>query len=257
MSEVPASCLAWDEDLSALIDEELAAEREAELRAHLDACTRCARRLEELCNVDLALAGLAAPVAPSDLRERLAARIAGEASSHSLTASPVAPTARTRTAPPEPRPRWTAARLAAAGTAAAALLLAAWLTLRSDAPLQPEPPIARVAPVPAPEVPVPAPEVPALEPGAPGLEPELPTAQIAQEPASPRAPALEVVSPELALDPEPPVEMAEVGLPELADLEEEDVALLVELEAVEDFDVIANLELLELFLDAEAAGGAG
>lgn len=249
MSEVPASCLAWDEDLSALIDEELRAEREAELRAHLHACTRCARRLEELCGVDLALASLAAPGAPSDLRERLAARIAAEADRPSLTASPAALTARKGTAPPVPRPRWTVTRLAAAGAVAAALLLAAWLTLRSDTPLQPEPQIARVAPVLAPDVTVPAREVTARE---------LLDAQIAQEPpASPPAPSLDVAPPELALDPEPPVEMAEVGLPELADLEEEDVALLVELEAVEDFDVIANLELLELFLDAEAAGGAG
>lgn len=255
MSDVPASCLAWDEDLSALIDEELPADREAELRPHLDACARCARRLEQLCNVDLALAGLDAPEAPSDLPARLAARIAAEAERPSLAALPAAPTARPRTAPPAPRTRWTAARLAALGAAAAALLLAVWVALRSDAPLQPEPPLARVAP--APEA---APEAPVLERSAPPLEAELPAPQIAQQaPAAPPAPspAREIASPELAFDPEPPVEMAEVGLPELADLEEEDVALLVELEAVEDFDVIANLELLERFLDAEAAGGAG
>lgn len=247
MSEVPASCIAWDEDLSALIDEELSVEREAELRAHLDGCSRCALRLEELCNVDLTVAGLPAPEVPGDLRQRLAARIATEAV-RPAGASEAAPPARARTLPPEHRPRWAAARLAGLGAAAAALLLAVWVAVRSDAPLQPEPSVAGLAPRTA------IPEVPALEPSAPLPEPQ--AAQIAlEEPAAPPAPA--VVSPEVALDAEPPVEMAEVGLPELADLEEEDVALLVEFEAVEDFDVIANLELLERFLDAEAAGGAG
>ena len=56
MSEIPATCLAYDEELSALIDGELSVEREAEVRAHLDACARCRSQVEELCNVDLTLA---------------------------------------------------------------------------------------------------------------------------------------------------------------------------------------------------------
>ena len=76
MSETAAACLAIEEDLSALIDEELAPEREAELREHLGTCDRCARRLEELCNVDLVLASLPAPEVRSNLRAQLAQRLA-------------------------------------------------------------------------------------------------------------------------------------------------------------------------------------
>ncbi len=76
MSEIPATCLAYDEELSALIDGELSVEREAEVRAHLDACVRCRSRVEELCNVDLTLASAELPAVPGELRQRLAARIA-------------------------------------------------------------------------------------------------------------------------------------------------------------------------------------
>ncbi|MDJ0852970.1 MAG: zf-HC2 domain-containing protein, partial [Myxococcota bacterium] len=78
MNDVPASCLPFDEDLSALVDDELGAEREAEVREHLAGCPRCAQRLEALCDVDLTLASLPAPEVSGDLRARLAARIAAD-----------------------------------------------------------------------------------------------------------------------------------------------------------------------------------
>lgn len=192
---MPASCMAYDEDLSALVDEELSAEREAELREHVAGCERCAHRLEAFCDVDLALASVPAPEVPGDLRARLAARVAADQ-------APARPAVRARSAPPAPRRRATGGRVAALLAVAAALVLAVWFAVRGDAPVQPALPVAQTPP-----------------------------------------------GPEL--------ELAEVGLPELGDLAEADVAILVELEDLEDLDVIANLDLLERFLALEAAGGAG
>ena len=67
MPEISAECSAIAEDLSALLDEELAAGRSTEVRAHVAACPHCAARLAELGNVDRVLAGLATP-APLDSR---------------------------------------------------------------------------------------------------------------------------------------------------------------------------------------------
>ena len=53
MSEIATECLAFAEDLSALIDAELADVRESEVRAHVATCAACAERLQELGNVDL------------------------------------------------------------------------------------------------------------------------------------------------------------------------------------------------------------
>ncbi len=75
MSNLPESCVPFDEDLSALLDGELAPEREAAVRAHLHGCTGCRDRLEALCSVDLALAGTALPDVPDGLRERIEQRI--------------------------------------------------------------------------------------------------------------------------------------------------------------------------------------
>lgn len=55
---MPVGCEAWVEDLSALIDGELSAEREAEVRAHVDSCESCRARVGALCQVGLALAEL-------------------------------------------------------------------------------------------------------------------------------------------------------------------------------------------------------
>jgi anti-sigma factor RsiW len=179
MAELPSGCRSIDADLSALIDEELAPRREAELRAHLEGCARCTRSLEELCNADLALASLRAPEPSADLRARLERRLAEAA--------------RPRSGAPPPRPRRWLARPALAA-AAAALVLMLYATLRSGAPPGP------------------------------------------------------------VAEPAPRVAVAE---PALANLSDEELALLLDLDAVADLDVIANLDLVESFLDLEGREGAG
>ena len=201
MPETATACQAIEEDLSALIDEELAPEREAELRAHLATCDRCARRLEELCNVDLALASLPAPEVAWDLRVQLAERIAEHERRAALSAPAPRREERLRQAPPPRRRRWLGRQVAALAALAAAALLAVFATLRSGE-----------APVPdAPQIAWPAP----LE--AAGTPPA-------------------------------------VGLEELAD---EDLVMLLVLDAVEDLEVVANLELLEDLLELEGMEGAG
>lgn len=78
MSELSTTCAPFEQDLSALLDGELAPEREAEVRAHLHACADCRDRLESLCSVDLALAGTALPEVPDGMRERIEARLEGD-----------------------------------------------------------------------------------------------------------------------------------------------------------------------------------
>jgi len=135
MSEIPADCLPFDEDLSALIDAELNAEREAEVRAHVEGCPRCALRLAALGNVDLALADVPAPEVPADLSRRLAARLASEAPR------------RAQTAPPGAERRGRGLRVAGGLAAAAAVGLAVFLGLPDEEPER-GPQLAR-APVPA------------------------------------------------------------------------------------------------------------
>lgn len=239
MTQISPACLAYDEDLSALIDEELPTEREAELRAHLEVCARCAKRLEQLCNVDLALASLPALEPAGDLRARLAARIAAAPGDGAGPLDEAPRPLRRRRGPPPPTRRRALAVSAAAAAAAAALLLAVWGAMRGGEQSAPEAPLARSQPMsPAPLAPAPPP--------APLL---------AREEAAPPRPG--GVAPAEPAPSEPPLAVAEVGLPELADLPESDVAMLVEMEAVEDLDVIANLDLLERFLALEARGGAG
>jgi anti-sigma factor RsiW len=124
MPELAAICREIDADLSALIDAELAPEREAELRVHLDDCDRCAQRLQDLCNVDLALADLAVPRVAADLGQRLAARIASDAGEESEPVPDTVSPKRSRTATPRQPRRWPRRRLTSAAVVAAAVLLA-------------------------------------------------------------------------------------------------------------------------------------
>jgi anti-sigma factor RsiW len=71
----PSTCRAFEEDLSALLDGELEAAREAEVRAHAAGCTRCAERLARLTRVDEALRSLPEAETPADLAERLRVRL--------------------------------------------------------------------------------------------------------------------------------------------------------------------------------------
>lgn len=225
MPEAPTRCLPFVDDLSALLDDELEAGREAELRAHVESCPHCSRVMHELCNVDLALASLAAPAVDSALRGRLAARLARED----------APRATPRPARPAPARRPRRGRvlgLAGALAAAAAVVLVLLLGLPRDVS-QPAPPIAQ------------APAPPA-DPGAPPPEPT----QTAREPAPAPFPVPEEAEP-------PEARLAARSLaPALEGVADEDVALLLELDEVEDLDLIANLDLLEALVDLAPPGGA-
>jgi anti-sigma factor RsiW len=78
VAEIAAVCRAFDEDLSAVLDGELGAERRAEVEAHVAGCPGCASRLEALRAVDRALAGLPEPAVAPDLGARLRRRLERE-----------------------------------------------------------------------------------------------------------------------------------------------------------------------------------
>jgi anti-sigma factor RsiW len=230
-TERPEACIPFEEDLSALIDEELSPARDAEVRAHLDACDRCALRLQELCNVDLELAGMAPPTASAELARGLEARIANDAQQP----APEAPSPREPgslgTTPSRARRRWLGSASLARVALAAGLALAAWLLLRGDDGGVPEPPEARIARV-SPEAPVAPESVPA--PDAPREE------RIAALPEPP------------ATDTRPRASTSGAALSEVP---VEDLAMLLELQEVEDLDLIANLELLETLVELERDSG--
>jgi hypothetical protein len=126
--------------------------------------------------------------------------------------------------------------------AAAGFLLALWIARRgAEEALPPASPLAAApaAPAPAPAAGAPS----ATGPPAAVVARREPATPPRERPAAERSPA-----------PTAPLEPAAAGLPELADLREEDLALLLELEAVEDLEVIANLDLLERLLARPGAG---
>ena len=227
MTQIARDCLDFDAELSALIDGELGAESLARVEAHLAGCARCRERLDELRAVDLALAALPARVASTDLAARLARRIAVEPREQGV----VAPRGAARRAPPR-RARRIAAWLAVPAAAAAALVL--YLALR---------------PTPAPESPTLAREPQAAsapsEPAAPA--PSAPEARLAA--AAPRAPEAALPAPE----PAQPAPSAPSAADDLEALETEELAVVLDLETMQDLPVIANLDLLERLLH-EGAG---
>lgn len=207
MPELAAICREIDEDLSALIDAELAPEREAEMRAHLDDCDRCAQRLQDLCNVDLALADLVAPTVAADLGQRLAARIASDPGEESEPVPDAASPKRSRTATPRQPQRWLRRRLTSAAVVAAAVLLAIVVANRQSSEIDPD------------------------------------ESQLARTPPS--------MAPDVTL----PEAATATHVADFASLPDEDLAVLFELDTVEDLDVIANLELLEQLVAMEALEG--
>ncbi len=145
MAEIAERCRAFDEDLSALIDGELGAQRRAEVLAHVAACSGCSARLAALRAVDGALTSLPAPAVAPDLHARLARRLVAERSAD-------------RARPPGLRSRRAARLLSLPAAAAAALAL--YLALRAPSPpavpVEPEAvPVAK-APSAAPVEPEPA-----------------------------------------------------------------------------------------------------
>jgi anti-sigma factor RsiW len=230
MSEIPTACAEYAPDLSALLDGELCGERETEVRGHAESCARCAARLEALRRVDGLLAGAPMPAVPSDLRARLGARIAREAPER----------ARGRRAPwrlewKSPRAPWLGGLAAAA---AAALLLYLGVVPGGAPPEVTRVEVAESTPVETAETP-PAAAVEVAESAAPTAPVEVAEA----EPEAPRRAA--------------PVEVAE-SAPVPSDLEaasDEELALVLEIETIEDLDVIANLDLLERMLSMEEGAG--
>ena len=224
MANTAAACEEFSADLSALIDAELSPEREAAVRAHLAGCSGCRERLESLCDIDLELASARVPTVPVDLWERLSARLAEEAAAAPAFAPAARPSQRETHREAAPRrsaprrrgglPRPVWSAAVAAAAAAVLYLAVTWSAPRT--PLEREPVTAKTAQ----QAPTPAPEE--------SLASEVPAAH---------AP--------LATAP---------GVDPLDRASEEDLVVVLELETMEDFDVIANLELLEGWLDLE--GGA-
>lgn len=122
MTDATRPCAEYEADLSAFLDGEIEAPREALLRAHLESCAACARSAHTLRDADEALRALPSREVPTDLRARLQARIEAEsAASSDVRATP-------RVAAPARRPRrrtlaQPAALLAVAAAAALALYL--------------------------------------------------------------------------------------------------------------------------------------
>jgi anti-sigma factor RsiW len=195
--EIAPGCLAFDEDLSAWIDAELAAPRRAAVEAHLASCSACTARVEQLRAVDRVLRALPAPAVAADLRERLDERLSGARAPAAPATHSAAARARRRFAP--------ALALPLAAAAALALYLA---------------------------LPATHPEEAAEVEDAAEVEGAARSVPVA------RAPEL----------PGPPVPAEG----ELEALDPEALAVVIELDTIEDLPVIANLELLERLVAAEA-----
>lgn len=209
-------CGSYDADYSALLDGELAPEREAELRAHVDRCARCQARLEALRRVDASLAALPTPPVANDLRARLQARIDAE---RSPVAAPPG-----RVAPRRPR-RWQSApAISAAVAAAAAIALYLALSPGEDSSPSGAAPEAQIA------------RAPASEP----------------EELGPLREPLEITE---TLPPATHPDEPEPAIADLDAEPVEDVAVALELDFMQDLDVIANLELLEALVAMEEGTG--
>jgi len=125
-------CRSFEEDLSAFVDGELDAARDAALRAHAAACAACSARVEQLRAVDTALRDAALASRELDaarveaLRERVASRLDADR-------EPTDPL-RARRAPRRSR-RWVAP-FAAGSLAGAAAATLVWLVQPSPPPPQ-------------------------------------------------------------------------------------------------------------------------
>jgi hypothetical protein len=226
-----ATCRAFEEDLSALLDGELEPAREAEVRAHTAGCARCAERLARLARVDEALRSLPDTETPSDLAERLRVRLDEERRRSSASAEDRGrslPRGRSsdegrrrsldaRQAPPSHRPpprrrRWIP--LAATALAAAAAL-ALYLVFGRPRPAGEEPTLAereRTAP-----------------------EPEIAGREVPTQP----------LSEELVSGPE---------LGAIRAASDEELALALDLDTLADLDVIERLDVLEQLAALDGAG---
>lgn len=211
MTERSHPCVGWDEHLSALIDGELEAEVRAEVEAHAASCARCGAQLDVLRAVDARLAEIPLP----DVAGRLSLpRILGEAavSTDSDRESPPAPGARVG-AGSRPRtapPRPEPRRAGWKSSPLMRIAAAAGVVLAFFWLLQRDRESIRSPGDASPPI---------------ASSPELP-----QAPSAPIAVEHEIASP-------------------LAAASDEELALALELDTAENFEVIANLELLERLVD--------
>jgi hypothetical protein len=223
-------CAEYADDWSAYLDAELPGEREALLRAHLEGCDLCSGRVEALRSADAALLDeVSLPEPSAELRERLQTRIDAD----SVASLEEARARRRRIGP-------------LAGLLAAAAALALYLAIAGETPLapsgtEPEPAVARSEPESVRERPTP--------------ETVSPETDFAHETAPETGDLPEVVMPApevLAADETPAPEATQTLLDAASD---EDLALALELDTIEDLDVIENLELLEALLVLEGETG--
>ncbi len=220
MSELPTACTAYEEHLSALVDGELAGQLETAVRTHVESCPHCSAYCEGLRRVDGLLMGAPAPAVPSDLRARLAARI--EADAGGALDAEIRPRRVRPVRAHAPRPvRWYARPVAVFAAAAAAAAAVLFWTLRSV-----EGPVPGESPIPVAQI-----------------ETELERIAPAPEPLP--APVVAAIEPE-------PVPETEIDLEVVS---EEELAMALELETLEDLEVIANLDLLSRLIDLESEAG--
>jgi anti-sigma factor RsiW len=131
---VARECARYAEDWSALLDGELAPEREAQMRAHAETCAACAAKLASLARVDVLLAGLPVPETRAALLAGVRARIASSPAAAEV-APPARPASAERSAPRRARRRRAYGWWTTAAAAAAALLL--YLALPRPTPVVP------------------------------------------------------------------------------------------------------------------------
>jgi negative regulator of sigma E activity len=234
MTEIPNDCVGYEEDLSALIDGELGAAREAEVRRHASRCARCSAQLDNLQRVGDALRAVPTPDLPWNLESRLRARIEEDRAERRRVVLGVAPRAPRRISP----------RLgiaAAVALAASLALLVVFGPRRSgDESTAPALRVARERPVPAPQSPR-------------SVKPEIPEppaeAKIAvEEPAPARIPTSAPSAPRRVAPPAASI---------LASASDDELAVALDFETIDEFEIIDNLELLELLAVVDEPGASG
>jgi hypothetical protein len=287
MTEIPETCIAIDEDLSAWLDGELEAPQAAAVAAHVKGCPRCSVRVDSLRTVDRQLRILADDATGLAARQtRLRAGLAAAAAAGPRATPPRAswPARRlaARSAPTPRRRRALAGLLTAAAAAALALLVVPRLLERPPTPSE----IAAQRP---PEPAAPAVPAPLIAPGqrriadtlgAPSPSEAMHGASAAPEPGRPEAggslartepggtPAPPAPVPGAASTPQtlaaaepwqPTPAAASAVLAQLEAASDEDLALAMGLGEVdgvgsaEDIEMIRHLDALEA-LDARGAG---
>jgi anti-sigma factor RsiW len=232
MTTIPDDCVGYEEDLSALIDGELGAAREAEVRRHASSCARCTAQLDGLQRIGDALRAVPIPDLPWNLESRLRARIEEDRAERRRVVLGVAP----------PAPRRISPRLGIAAAVALAASLALLLVFgprrSGDESTAPDRRVARERPVPAPESPR-------------SVKPEIPEppaeAKIAvEQPAPVRVPASAPIAP-------PAASTREI----LASASDDELAVALDFETIDEFEIIDNLELLELLAAVDEPGASG